>query len=139
MSTRESFVVSAVSRLVSSASAVSRLVRHVTPVSTAWRLMINPSLLLSTPCDGVSMIRSISWLSIRSSRFGDGSSTLLMSFAGTPFSLRTQHVLLVEYISYPRAANLLPIFIASILSESLTVRIIFLVFGRLIPAPRNAL
>lgn len=105
MSTRESFVVSAVSRLVSSASAVSRLVRHVTPVSTAWRLMINPSLLLSTPCDGVSMIRSISWLSIRSSRFGDGSSTLLMSFAGTPFSLRTLHVLLVEYISYPRAAK----------------------------------
>ena len=35
ISTSESFVVSAVSRLVSSASAVSRLVRHVTPVSTA--------------------------------------------------------------------------------------------------------
>ena len=47
------------SKLVRSACAVSKLVRTVTPVSIAFRRITKPSLLCSTPCDGVSITRSI--------------------------------------------------------------------------------
>ena len=46
--------------LVTSALAVSTAVRTVTPVSMAFRRMIKPSWLLSAPCAGISMTRSIS-------------------------------------------------------------------------------
>ena len=48
------------SRLVASAAAVSNAVNTFTPVSMAFRRITNPSWLLSAPCCGISMTRSIS-------------------------------------------------------------------------------
>lgn len=64
--------------LVTSALAVSTAVRTVTPVSIAFRRMIKPSWLLSAPCAGISMTRSISCPRIRSRRFGDSCSIFLI-------------------------------------------------------------
>ena len=57
--------------LVTSALAVSTAVRTVTPVSMAFRRMIKPSWLLSAPCAGISMTRSILCPRIRSITVGD--------------------------------------------------------------------
>ena len=74
--------------LVTSALAVSTAVRTVTPVSIAFRRMIKPSWLLSAPCAGISMTRSISCPRIRSRRFGDSCSIFLTGMTFTPCSLK---------------------------------------------------
>ena len=85
----------AFSRLVTNAAAVSKDVRHVHPVSMAFRRIRKPSLLLSRPCVGVSITRSTSPARIRSSAFGEPAEIFLILMAGMPFSMSLSAVLRV--------------------------------------------